>query len=178
MKIEIKNRFTGSVIFSHEQEYNSIKITLKAAISCDANLCDADLRGADLCGANLCDADLRGANLCDADLRGADLRGANLCDANLCDANLRGANLCDANLRGANLFGDKLTKTPLFLFNLTWDVTITTTFLRIGCKVHLISDWKKFDDEKITEMSSSALKFWKRYKTAIIALCDAHCEEE
>ncbi len=163
MKIEIKNRFTGSVIFSHEQEYNSIKITLKAAISCDANLCDADLRGADLCGANLCDADLRGANLCDADLRGADLRGANL---------------CDANLRGANLFGDKLTKTPLFLFNLTWDVTITTTFLRIGCKVHLISDWKKFDDEKITEMSSSALKFWKRYKTAIIALCDAHCEEE
>jgi len=147
MKIEIKNRFTGSVIFSHEQEGNSIKITLKAAISSGA-----DLREADLCGANLRDANLRGADLC----------GANLCGANLCDA---------------NLYGDRLTKNPLFILNLIWDVTITTTFLRIGCQVHLISDWKSFDDEKITEMSSSALKFWKRYKRSIIALCDAHCEE-
>jgi hypothetical protein len=93
-------------------------------------------------------------------------------------ANLRGANLCGANLCGADLYGAKLTKTPLFILNLTWDVTITTTFLRIGCQVHLISDWKNFDDEKITEMSSLALKFWKKHKTAIIALCDAHCEEE
>ena len=36
MKIEIKNRFTGKVLFEHE---------------CDANLSDADLRGADLSGA-------------------------------------------------------------------------------------------------------------------------------
>ncbi len=168
MKIEIKNRFTGSVIFSHEQEGNSIQITLKAAISSEADLFGSDLRGADLCGADLREAYLRGADLRGADLFGAYLRGADL----------RGADLFGSDLRGADLCGDKLTKTPLFIFNLTWDVTITTTFLRIGCQVHLISDWKAFDDEKITEMSSSALKFWKRYKTAIVALCDAHCEEE
>jgi len=204
MKIEIKSRFNGEVLFAHKAEENSINITLKAALSSDANLRGADLCGADLCGADLCGADLRSANLCganlcdanlcDADLRGANLRGADLCGANLCGANLCGANLCGADLRGADLFGanlrgadlcganlrgadlcgDKLTKTPLFLYNLAWDVTITTTFLRIGCQVHLISDWATFDDDRISGMSASALTFWRKYKSVILALCEAH----
>jgi uncharacterized protein YjbI with pentapeptide repeats len=139
MKIEIKSRFSGEVLFAHEAEENSIQITLKAALSVNANLCGANLYGADLCGANLYGADLYGANLC-----------------------------------GANLYGDGLTKTPLFLYNLTWDVTITTTFLRIGCQVHLISDWASFGDDRISEMSCSALTFWRKYKSVILALCEAH----
>jgi uncharacterized protein YjbI with pentapeptide repeats len=193
MKIEIKNRFTGAVIFSHEQECNSILITLKLAISSDANLYGADLRGANLRDANLYGADLRGANLRDAnlygadlrganlrgaDLRGANLRGADLRGADLYGANLRGANLRGADLYGANLYGEKLTKNPLFILNLEWDVTITTQHLRIGCQLHLISDWKSFDDAAIKSMAGSAAKFWTKYKTAIIALCDAHCEGE
>jgi uncharacterized protein YjbI with pentapeptide repeats len=204
MKIEIKSRFIGEVLFAHEAEENSIKITLKAALQADANLRGANLYGANLRGANLYGAnlygadlygaDLYGANLRGADLRGADLRGANLRGANLRGANLRGADLYGAdlrgadlrganlrgadlrgaNLRGANLYGDKLTKTPLFLYNLTWDVTITTTFLRIGCQVHLISDWASFSDDRISEMSSAALEFWRKYKSAIMALCEAH----
>ena len=93
IKIEIRNRWTGSVVFEYTKEGNTIAETVLDAIR----------RGADLSGADLCDADLRGANLCDADLRGADLRGANLRDANLRDANLRGANLCGADLYGADL---------------------------------------------------------------------------
>ncbi|HJV72717.1 MAG TPA: pentapeptide repeat-containing protein [Noviherbaspirillum sp.] len=105
--IEIKNRWTGAVLFAHDCEDNSLAITLAMALQAQANLRDANLRGANLCdanlrGADLCDADLRGANLCDADLRDANLRGANLRDANL-----RGANLRGANLRGANLCGAK-----------------------------------------------------------------------
>ena len=144
MKIEIKSCFTDKVLFAHEAEENSIKITLKAALSASASL------------------------------RGASLRGANLCGANLRDADLCGADLYGANLRDANLYGDKLTKTPLFLYNLTWDVTITTTFLRIGCQVHLISDWASFSDDHISKMSSGALDFWRKYKPAIMALCEAH----
>ncbi len=154
MKIEIKSRFTGEVLFAHEAEENSIKITLKAALQAGSNLYGADLRGANLYGADLRGADLRGADLRCADLRCADLRGANLYDA--------------------NLYGDKLTKTPLFLYNLKWDVTITTTFLRIGCQVHLISDWASFSDDRISEMSSGAFEFWRKYKSVIIALCEAH----
>ena len=118
IKIEIRNRWTGSVVFEYTKEGNTITETVLDAIRRDANLRDADLRGANLCGANLCDADLRDANLCDADLRGANLRDANLRDAdlrgaNLCDADLRGANLRDADLRcadlcGANLYGADL----------------------------------------------------------------------
>ena len=127
IKIEIKNRWTGNILFEYLSENNTIKKTVSEAIKSEANLrranlrgadlCGADLRGANLCGADLCGADLCGADLCGADLRRANLRRANLCGAdlygadlrraNLCGANLCGANLCGANLCGANLCGAK-----------------------------------------------------------------------
>ena len=123
IKISIKNRWTGSIIFEYSSVDNTLAKTVLEALKGEANLCGADLygadlRGADLCGADLYGADLRGAdlcgadlyeaNLCGADLYGADLRGADLCgadlyEANLCGADLRGANLREADLRGANL---------------------------------------------------------------------------
>ena len=70
-KIQIKNRFTGNIIFEHE--CTTILDCLKEAIKQQKNLTDADLRGA-----YLTDADLRGAYLRGADLRGAYLTGAYL----------------------------------------------------------------------------------------------------
>ena len=123
IKIEIRNRWTGSVVFEYTKEGNTITETVLDAIRRGADLHSADLYGADLrgsnlrcanlCDANLCDANLCGANLCGADLYGADLCDANLCDADLCNANLRCANLCDADLRGANLYGADLRSTDL-----------------------------------------------------------------
>ena len=91
IKIEIRNRWTGSVVFEYTKEGNTITETVLDAIR----------RGADLCGANLYDANLCGADLRCADLYGADLYGADLCDADLYGADLYGADLCDANLCGA-----------------------------------------------------------------------------
>ena len=71
IKIEIRNRWTGSVVFEYTKEGNTITETVLEAIRRGANLRDANLR--------------------DADLRDANLRDANLCDADLCDANLCGA---------------------------------------------------------------------------------------
>ena len=86
IKIEIKNRWTGNILFEYLSENNTIKKTVSEAIK----------SGADLCGADLCGADLRRADLCGADLCGADLCGANLYGANLCGADLRRADLCGA----------------------------------------------------------------------------------
>ena len=113
IKISIKNRWTGSILFEYSSVDNTLAKTVTEALKGGANLCDADLRdaylrGANLCGANLCDAVLCGAYLRGADLRGANLRGANLCGADLCDANLRDADLCGAYLRGAYLCGANL----------------------------------------------------------------------
>ena len=128
IKIEIRNRWTGSVVFEYTKEGNTITETVLDAIRRGADLRGADLRGADLRGADLRGADLRGANLYGADLRdadlrdadlygadlrgadlrGADLRDAYLCGAYLCGANLYGADLRDADLRGANLRGADL----------------------------------------------------------------------
>ena len=91
IKIEIKNRWTGNILFEYLSENNTIKKTVSEAIKSEANLRRANLCGADLCGADLCGADLYGANLRRANLRRADLCGADLCGADLC-----GADLCEA----------------------------------------------------------------------------------
>ena len=66
IKIEIKNRYTGSILFEYEKVNNTAKDTVVEAVK----------NGVNLGGANLGDADLRGAYLGGANLRGANLRGA------------------------------------------------------------------------------------------------------
>ncbi len=108
IKISIKNRWTGSIIFEYSSVDNTLAKTVLEALKGEADLRGANLRGADLCEANLFEANLCGADLCGADLRGADLCEANLREANLRGADLRGADLCGADLRGANLRGADL----------------------------------------------------------------------
>ena len=128
IKIEIRNRWTGAVVFEYTKEGNTITETVLEAIRRGANLSDADLSDADLrcanlrcanlCGANLSDADLRGANLRCANLSDANLSCANLSDADLRCANLSDADLSDANLRCANLSGADLRGADLRCANL------------------------------------------------------------
>ena len=78
MKFQIKNRWTGSVIFTAEIDADesaprSIKLGLAVHIAVNEK---APLRGADLSGADLRGADLSGADLSDADLSGASLGAA------------------------------------------------------------------------------------------------------
>ncbi|MFY3547450.1 pentapeptide repeat-containing protein [Achromobacter xylosoxidans] len=118
MHFEIKNRWTGAVLFTADVPEGTesgliARVALEQAVEASAYLGDANLRGADLRGAylgdaNLRGADLRGAYLGDANLGGANLRGADLRGANLRGANLGGADLRDANLGGANLGGADL----------------------------------------------------------------------
>jgi uncharacterized protein YjbI with pentapeptide repeats len=101
MQIDIKNRWTGEVIFSGD--YESIKAAAEAAGVEGKSLSNADLSNANLSNANLRNANLRDANLSNADLRDANLSNAKLSNADLSDADLSNANLSNANLRNANL---------------------------------------------------------------------------
>ena len=160
MKLEIKNRFTQDIIFTHEQEDNSIAITIKAAIDLKINLSRAYLSRADLSG-----ADLRLA-----DLRWSDLSGANLSRAYLSWADLSGADLRWANLSGANLSGADITNTTgnskeiKSIQSGKWIITFTSEIMSIGCHQHPIKDWLAFDDEKISSMHDDDLEFWKKWK--------------
>ena len=113
IKIEIKDRYTGSLIFEYESVCNSIKKTVEKAVEAKSTL-----QGADLRDANLRSANLRGANLRSANLRSANLRSANLWGADLRDANLRGADLRGADLRSANLWSADLQRANLQNANL------------------------------------------------------------
>jgi uncharacterized protein YjbI with pentapeptide repeats len=166
MKIEIKSRYNDSVLFAHEADENTLKITLLMAMKASADLRGANLRGADLDGANL-----RGANL-----DGADLRGANLDGADLRGASLRGADLDGANLDGADLDGEKLKINPIKLTGMTYWVLISDGFMRIGCQRHSHAKWAEFTDEQIDDMDSSASKFWAQRKDALLAMCKVHAD--
>jgi len=118
IKLSIKNRFTGSVLFEYEKEDNTIKETLLEALKQGCDLQGAYLQGCDLQGAYLQGCDLRGAYLQGCNLQGCDLQGAYLqgCDLQGCDlqgaylqgAYLRGCNLQGCDLRGCNLQGCNL----------------------------------------------------------------------
>jgi len=114
-KFEIKNRFTGNVIYSSSK--TTYKDTLEEALDKDANLEGANLEDANLEDANLKDANLEGANLKGANLKDANLEGANLKGANLKGANLNGADLNGADLKGANLEGANLKGADFFHTN-------------------------------------------------------------
>jgi hypothetical protein len=112
MKIQIKNRFTGSVIF--ETDANSIGAAIVAALVVKADLSGANLSGADLSRANLSRANLSGADLFGANLSEADLSRANLSRANLFGADLSRANFSGADLSGADLSGANLSEADFF----------------------------------------------------------------
>ena len=164
-KFQIKNRWTGGVIFETDAE--TIGGAVAAAIQAKADLGEADLRGANLCYANLReadlrDADLRGANLCyanlrDADLRDADLRGANLGEADLRDADLREADLRDANLGGADLRGAGLRGANLRDANLRdaqgWEHLLP---IRTIVPEGELIGWKKLSDGTICKLKIPA----------------------
>ena len=69
MKIEIKHRYNDSILFAHDCEENSLKITLQMALKASADLGGADLGGANLQGADLNGADLQGAYMSNAKLK-------------------------------------------------------------------------------------------------------------
>jgi len=168
LKIEIKSRWNGKVLFKFETKNNTVRKTAEEARARGADLRGADLRGADLRGADLGGADLGGADLEGADLRGADLEGADLRGADLGGADLEGADLRGADLGGAYLGGAylggadlrgaylrgvdnkkiKIKKAAVFtgLYKYTVVVFLSTRmekFISMGCYTRKIKEWEK-----------------------------------
>ena len=146
MPIEIKHRFTGTVLFRSEKAVTIAEVVREAYLS-----------GADLSGANLSGADLSGAYLSGANLSGADLSGAYLSRANLSRANLSGAYLSRADLSGADLSRANLSRAnlgeqwviqgahrsdgyPFFLQKLTGD---TEPMVKAGCRHFTLAQAQK-----------------------------------
>ena len=114
MLIEIKRRFSGRVLFSHDVKNNTVRLTLAAAITARIDLRGSDLRGSDLRGSNLSCSNLRGS-----DLRGSNLSCSDLSGSNLSCSNLSGSNLSCSDLRGSNLRGSNLSCSDLSGSNLS-----------------------------------------------------------
>jgi len=159
IKIEIKNRFTRSVVFNYEKENATIKEAVTQAVKEGADLYGANLEGADLRGADLYGANLYGANLYGANLEGADLRGADL----------EGANLYGANLYGANLEGAKNKEQAYLPIFCKWSNAIIGDKIKIGCKEKTIEEWDLFFASDETYETDRNTEDFKQIKAVYLA---------
>ena len=164
MKIQIKNRFSSTVLFEYKCKDNTIKITLEKAISEGADLYGANLVRANLVRANLYGANLVRANLEDANLYGANLYGANLEDANLVRANLEDANLENANLEDANLYNvlnkKQMSQTYIPMHS-KYCPMIMGDKIKIGREEKTISAWDEWFKSKETYDTKRGTKEFK-----------------
>ena len=171
IKIQIKNRFTGSIIFEYEKENNTIKKTVAQYIKEEiekgkthADLNSADLSYADLRSADLSYADLSYANLTHADLNYANLRSANLTHADLTHADLNYANLRSANLRSANLSYANLDKRYIQVSCIGSNKRMTTycfedDIIWCGCFKGTLKEF----EEKVNETHANNAQYLKEY---------------
>ncbi len=167
---------SATVLFTFEttDEQAASGLAVRHAVEA-AILIDANLSGANLSDANLSGAILSGAILIDANLSDANLRDANLSDAILSCAILSGAILSGANLRGAKWREIIINRSPIQVaIPNEWAIYILDEHMQIGCEFHSIADWHTFDDARIAAMDGRhALRFWRQYKTALLALAAA-----
>ena len=121
MKIKIKHRYTGKVLFSCKA--TSIKEAVEKAIKAKADLRCSDLHGSDLRFSDLHGSDLRdsdlsdscliGSDLCHSCLRGSDLRHSRLRFSDLCYSDLRFSDLRHSDLLGSDMTGSNLRGSDL-----------------------------------------------------------------
>jgi len=155
IKFEIKNRWTGSVLFEYEKEDNTLKDTVEQAVRAGANLSGANLEGADLEGANLEGADLLGANLEGANLSRANLLGANLLGAYIyvSDNEIEESVIKDFEEKN----GIKITKTDI---NRNIVPTRWSYFWKYGL---IICDWEIKEKEEQLEETKEIEEYKTKY---------------
>ena len=63
----------------------------------------------------------------------------------------------------------EVTKRPINIVGLYYNVTIYNDLIQIGCELHSVSEWENFTDRRILEMDGKkALEFWKVWKDTVI----------
>jgi hypothetical protein len=121
MKIQIKHRFNGSILFEHECEENNIKVTILKGFKANRDLSNCDLRHCNLRNCNLRNCDLSNCDLRNCDLSGSILRN---CDLSNCD------------LSGSDLIGSILPLFSKWLFSIK-----NNRIIKIGCREKTICEW-------------------------------------
>jgi len=83
------------------------------------------------------------------------------------------AEVCENGIVGdfSHVSGNARVTIPCVYVKDDWTITITDNHMQIGCEIHPIDDWFKFDDTKIDSMHREALPWWQRNKVWVQQLC-------
>jgi hypothetical protein len=67
------------------------------------------------------------------------------------------------------------SKTPIVLIGLRYPVTITDTYVQIGCECHTAAEWDRFNEERIARMDGcTSRRFWQAHSETILTLAAYH----
>ena len=163
IKIEIKNRFTGKIIFEFSKENNTIKDTVEEAVKNKISLNGASLDRASLNGASLYGASLDRASLNNASLNGASLDGASLNRASLYGASLDRASLNNASLIGASLDKRYISITRIGSSNRMTTYCFDDDVIWCGCFKGTLQEF----ENKVNETHKDNELYLKQYLGAI-----------
>ena len=150
IKLQIKNRFTRSVIFEYEKKNNTIKDTVQEYIKKEL---ESGKSYADLSYANLSYANLRSANLSSANLRYANLSSADLSSADLSSADLSSADLDKRYISISCIGSSKRMTTYCFDDDIIW----------CGCFKGTLQEF----ENKVNETHKNNEQYLKEYLGAI-----------
>lgn len=131
----------------------------------------ADLRGANLSGAVMMNADLTGAELNGATMNGALCTGAIFDSCDLGSATCFGAEMKHARFEGAHWQNIPLTRRPIRVSGLDYDVTLLDQHIVVGSTMLTWTDLARLEErEAVARGGVRALRFIRSFKGVLESL--------
>ncbi len=140
MKIEIKHRYSGQVIFTHEEDNNTPSITLQAAISANTSLDGAYLSNIRFGALDLTNANLSGIICSGVSFSGSNLKNVNFTDAVIEDSYFNYTDLTSANFTNAILKSSCARSAKFDYCNFKNSIVQYTDFTNASFRFALLDD--------------------------------------
>ena len=127
------------------------------------------------------DSKIWGGEIWGGEIRGGVIWGGVIRGGEIWGGEIRGGVIWCGEIRGGEIWGGVIwggviRVSPIFISGLRWEITITASYLRIGCQQHEHDSWSKFERTDIMPMANEAWDWWKLHKDMLMALCAEQTE--
>lgn len=186
MTYKLTNTVTGEEIFSCEipsyildkrrwAHHAVSKLTHTPGSFSHKKVNHVDFTDSDLSGLSLLNIDFTGCNFTNCSFEHTDLRhtiltGCNFNGATFARVDFSCADLAGANFKGAFIDNIKLSGQPLLIDTPEYGICIFEKYMQIGCQLHTIEEWERFNNRQIMAMDGlNATRWWHTHRDKLLA---------
>ena len=135
-----------------------------------------EIWGGEIWGGEIWGGEIRGGVIRGGEIRGGVIRGGEIWGGEIRGGVIWCGEIRGGEIRGGVIWGGVIRVSPIFISGLRWEITITASYLRIGCQQHEHDSWSKFERTDIMPMANEAWDWWKLHKDMLMALCAEQTE--